>query len=208
MIRDDKRIYAEVNDPNTVLASGTLETGVPVVGNGNKAVKSFTGKSSILFLDDVGQLSVLPTNVKDKYVGTDNNGQLTLLDIDTVRYRRIYLGGTTILGEELILSESLQPGEILQFIYNDGQTANDAVTQVTVGTDKARLSYSYLSGDNPVQIKYLYCEVSGVLAQSSRLIITKLSNITLNLPAGGAVTSEISSSSVALNLKEIRKVVG
>ena len=81
MIRDDKRIYAEVNDPNTVLAAGTLADGQPLVGAGNKAVKTYpVTPKSIIYVDENGQLNTLPFNTPDKYVCTDQDGNLKLLD--------------------------------------------------------------------------------------------------------------------------------
>ena len=84
MIRDDERIYAEVNDPNTVLASGTLEAGVPVIGDGNKGVKTlpWPTSKSLLYLDSNKTLKELPYNTAGAFVGTDQDGNLCMLHAD------------------------------------------------------------------------------------------------------------------------------
>lgn len=80
MIRDKNKIYGEPNDPNTVVATGTLTANSLVVGAGNKGVKSLlsSGKTIIWVRDGIVQQ--LPVNVANKVLGTDENGNLVWLD--------------------------------------------------------------------------------------------------------------------------------
>lgn len=81
MIRDKDRIYAEVNDPNTVLASGSLVNGQVIIGTGNKGVQTYVGSNkSLLYQDTAGNLNSLPYNQASKLIGTDVNGNLTLIN--------------------------------------------------------------------------------------------------------------------------------
>lgn len=76
MIRDKNKIYGEPNDPNTVLASGTLKENSLVVGAGNKGVKSLenTGKALVWVKD--GKVQLLPIHLANSVLGTDENGNL------------------------------------------------------------------------------------------------------------------------------------
>lgn len=73
-------VYGETNDEDTVLSSANLTTDVPVVGTGNKGVKSLTipaapGNSGILVMKD-GKLEYLTAGVANKYLGTNNSSEL------------------------------------------------------------------------------------------------------------------------------------
>lgn len=82
MIRDNNRIYGEMNDPNTVLASGTLTANRYVVGAGNKGVKTVSpGAKRIMTTDSSGNVASFAFGTPNKAVGTDANGNLVLLDI-------------------------------------------------------------------------------------------------------------------------------
>lgn len=81
MIRDANKIYGEANDPNTVLASGTLQEGSLIIGAGNKGVKTLlsTGKD-ILYIRN-GVIIQLPFAQANKVLGTDESGNLVWKDI-------------------------------------------------------------------------------------------------------------------------------
>lgn len=82
MIRDKNRIYGEMNDPNTVLASGTLAANKFLVGAGNKGVKTYApGAKRVLTTDENGDVSSFEYGTPNKAIGTDASGNLTLLDI-------------------------------------------------------------------------------------------------------------------------------
>lgn len=80
MIRDKNKIYGEPNDPNTVIATGTLTANSLIVGAGNKGVKSLlSSDKTIIWIKD-GIVQQLPINVANKILGTDENGDLVWLD--------------------------------------------------------------------------------------------------------------------------------
>lgn len=80
MIRDKNKIYGEPNDPNTVMATGTLTANSLIVGAGNKGVKSLlSSDKTIIWIKD-GIVQQLPINVANKILGTDENGDLVWLD--------------------------------------------------------------------------------------------------------------------------------
>lgn len=82
MIRDKHKIYGEPNDPNTVIATGILETDKLVVGAGNKGVKTIdnNGIKSVVTIDSTNKVKFLPINSPNKVIGTDNLGNLVLKD--------------------------------------------------------------------------------------------------------------------------------
>ncbi len=83
MIRDKDKIYGEVNDPNTVIATGTLQGNKLLLGSGNKGVKTYnpsTTAKCLPYLNADGTITNLPLNVGAyKVIGTDANGKLTTL---------------------------------------------------------------------------------------------------------------------------------
>lgn len=80
MIRDKNKIYGEVNNPNTVLASGTLTENQLIVGAGNKGIKTLlsTGKNIVWIQNGIVQL--LPFIAANKVLGTDADGNLVWKD--------------------------------------------------------------------------------------------------------------------------------
>ena len=68
------------NNPNTVLASGTLTENQLIVGAGNKGIKTLlsTGKNIIWIQNGIVQL--LPFIAANKVLGTDESGNLVWLD--------------------------------------------------------------------------------------------------------------------------------
>ena len=80
MIRDKNKIYGEPNDPNTVIASGTLIENNLLVGAGHKGVKTLVSTGKVLIWVKDGVVQQLPINVANKVLGTDENGNLVWLD--------------------------------------------------------------------------------------------------------------------------------
>lgn len=80
MIRDKNKIYGEANNPNTVLASGTLTENQLIVGAGNKGIKTLlsTGKNIVWIQNGIVQL--LPFIAANKVLGTDADGNLVWKD--------------------------------------------------------------------------------------------------------------------------------
>lgn len=81
MIRTKHKIYGEKNDPNTVIAGGTLTDSALIVGAGNKGIKTLlsTGRNLIYVKD--GIVKQLPFTAANKVLGTDENGNLVWLDL-------------------------------------------------------------------------------------------------------------------------------
>lgn len=83
MIRDKNKIYGEVNDPNTVIATGTLQGNKLLLGSGNKGVKTYTpniNAKSLPYLNADGTINKLSLNVgAHRVLGTDANGTFTTL---------------------------------------------------------------------------------------------------------------------------------
>jgi hypothetical protein len=86
MIRDRKKVYGEPNDPNTVLASGTLTANRLIIGDGNKGVKVYSpGSNCILITDENGVVSSLSFNgLANKAIATDGSGNIVLIDRSTL----------------------------------------------------------------------------------------------------------------------------
>lgn len=85
MIRDKYKVYGELNDPDTVLASGELPANSFVVGAGNKGVKALIpGANKILTTDSYGNPITVSYAGADKVLGTDENGNLMMLDANPV----------------------------------------------------------------------------------------------------------------------------
>lgn len=82
MIRTKDAIYGEVNDPNTVEASGTLTTDTTVVGAGNKGVQTLSyPPNRILIVKADGTLDLLDFNgLANKVIATDDDGKIVLID--------------------------------------------------------------------------------------------------------------------------------
>ena len=77
MVRDINTIYAEANDPDTVLtkdAITVLKDGGLVLGNGGKTVRDLEDLNAIVYVDN-GVAQVLPIQ-PNKRLGTDANGNL------------------------------------------------------------------------------------------------------------------------------------
>lgn len=81
MIRDANKIYGEANNPNTVLASGTLGDGALLLGAGNKGVKTLLSTGKNIFYIRNGVLMELPFAQANKVLGTDENGNLIWKDM-------------------------------------------------------------------------------------------------------------------------------
>ena len=83
MIRTANKIYGEINDLNTVLANSDLGTGKLIVGNGNKGIKTFTpGPNQLLIVNENGEVDTLPLNLGNKAIGTNEVGDIVLIDRD------------------------------------------------------------------------------------------------------------------------------
>lgn len=80
MIRDAETIYGEANDPNTVIAAGTLTDGNLIVGAGNKGVKTLLSTGKVILWVRNGILQQLPFTAANKVLGTDADGNLVWLD--------------------------------------------------------------------------------------------------------------------------------
>ena len=80
MIRDKDKIYGEVNNPNTVIAGGTLTDGNLIVGAGNKGVKTLTSTGKQLIWVHNGVVETLTISAANKVLGTDESGNLVWLD--------------------------------------------------------------------------------------------------------------------------------
>lgn len=77
-------MFGEKNDPNTVVATGILETGKPVVGAGNKGIKTIDlGTKRILYTGSDSQLKGFNYGTANKVIGTDSSGNLVLKDMPT-----------------------------------------------------------------------------------------------------------------------------
>lgn len=93
MIRDITKIYGEPNDINTVLASDILTNNGLIVGNGNKSIKVFKVNNNSLITILNGKVEAFPLNMPNKMIGTDENGNLALLEYNE-GYTRVKLFGT------------------------------------------------------------------------------------------------------------------
>ena len=81
MIRTVNKVYGEPNDPNTVLASTDLGVNKLIVGSGNKGIKAFTpGPNQLLITDGIGNVTALPLNAGNKAIGTNEFGDIVLID--------------------------------------------------------------------------------------------------------------------------------
>ena len=70
-----------MNNPNTVLATGSLEDATFIVGTGNKGVKSFNPGARQLFITDAeGKAAGFSYGTPNKTVATDAQGNLILVD--------------------------------------------------------------------------------------------------------------------------------
>ena len=65
MIRDKNKIYGEANNPNTVLASGTLTN-----------VKTLLSTGKVIIWVKNGEIQQLPFTAANKVLGTDADGNL------------------------------------------------------------------------------------------------------------------------------------
>ena len=81
MIRDNLKIYAEKNSPNTVKTDTILLENKFVIDNGQRQIMSFAPIKAIIITNDnaqKSQIEVLPGSIgMNKYLVTDNNGELT-----------------------------------------------------------------------------------------------------------------------------------
>lgn len=84
MIRDKTKIYGEVNDPNNVIATGTLMNGAPVIGAGNKGIKTLniTAGPVLLYQDSNGNLKQLPLSA-NRLIRVKSDLTLELVNIPT-----------------------------------------------------------------------------------------------------------------------------
>lgn len=81
MIRMSNKIYGELNNPNTIIANTDLGSGHLIVGNGNKGVKAFNpGPNQLFITDGNGNISTLALNVGNKAIGTNEVGDIVLID--------------------------------------------------------------------------------------------------------------------------------
>lgn len=81
MIRDKNKIYGEANNPNTVLADGTLLEDNLVVGAGNKGIKTLLSEGKAIIWVKDGIVKQLPFTAANKVLGTDENGNLVWMSI-------------------------------------------------------------------------------------------------------------------------------
>lgn len=81
MIRDNLKIYAEKNSPDTVKTDAILLENKFVIDNGQRQIMSFAPIKALITTNDnaqKSQIEVLPGNIgMNKYLVTDNNGELT-----------------------------------------------------------------------------------------------------------------------------------
>ena len=81
MIRDNLKIYAEKNSPDTVKTDTILLENKFVIDNGQRQIMSFAPIKAIIITNDnaqKSQIEVLPGSIgMNKYLVTDNNGELT-----------------------------------------------------------------------------------------------------------------------------------
>ena len=81
MIRDNLRIYAEKNSPDTVKTDTILLENKFVTDNGQRQIMSFAPIKALIITNDnaqKSQIEVLPGSIgMNKYLVTDNNGELT-----------------------------------------------------------------------------------------------------------------------------------
>lgn len=80
MIRDNLKIYAEKNSPDTVKTDTVLLENKFVIDNGQRQIMSFAPIKAIIITNDnaqKSQIEVLPGSIgMNKYLVTDNNGEL------------------------------------------------------------------------------------------------------------------------------------
>ena len=80
MIRDNLKIYAEKNSPDTVKTDAILLENKFVIDNGQRQVMSFAPIKALIITNDnaqKSQIEVLPGSIgMNKYLVTDNNGEL------------------------------------------------------------------------------------------------------------------------------------
>lgn len=81
MIRDNLKIYAEKNSPDTVKTDTILLENKFVIDNGQRQLMSFAPIKALIITNDnaqKSQIEVLPGSIgMNKYLVTDNNGELT-----------------------------------------------------------------------------------------------------------------------------------
>ena len=81
MIRDNLKIYAEKNFPDTVKTDTILLENKFVIDNGQRQIMSFAPIKALIITNDnaqKSQIDVLPGSIgMNKYLVTDNNGELT-----------------------------------------------------------------------------------------------------------------------------------
>lgn len=81
MIRDNLKIYAEKNSPDTVKTDTVLLENKFVIDNGQRQIMSFAPIKALIITNDnaqKSQIEVLPGSIgMNKYLVTDNNGELT-----------------------------------------------------------------------------------------------------------------------------------
>ena len=81
MIRDNLKIYAEKNSPDTVKTDAILLENKFVIDNGQRQLMSFAPIKALIITNDnaqKSQIEVLPGSIgMNKYLVTDNNGELT-----------------------------------------------------------------------------------------------------------------------------------
>lgn len=80
MIRDNLKIYAEKNSPDTVKTDTILLENKLVTDNGQRQLMSFAPIKALIITNDnaqKSQIEVLPGSIgMNKYLVTDNNGEL------------------------------------------------------------------------------------------------------------------------------------
>lgn len=170
MIRDNEKIYGELNDPNTVLATGTLTNGKPIVGAGNKGVKVYDpGSKKILYLDASGLLNGFNYNVANKIVGTDASGNLVLKDMPT---------GKNVI-DILVSGASSSGGNVTTNVYNqpyDSISTGEGARNMLDGAGNISIVKLYKSADT-----YTYPTITLTLKNSLVLNTTKNVQIILTI---------------------------
>lgn len=82
MIRTKSKIYGELNDPNTVTSNIATQNNKFLIGDGLKKLITYTpGPNTILIVDALGRVGrLMLTGQTNKYIGTDGDGNIVLID--------------------------------------------------------------------------------------------------------------------------------
>lgn len=161
IIRDSKKIYAETNDPNAVIATGILTDGQLIVGAGNKGIKTISLPSkSILYTDANGILKTLSYNSPNKYIGTDEDGSLVLKDNSEIINELVVTDG-------YYCTRSISTGLIIDTIKK-WSSIGDGIS--VSGTNQYLISFSSsstISANNDDNLAYLEISTKEIIVSKS-----------------------------------------